>query len=57
MGTVPVAPNSKRILFEGEKRVRGFIERFKVAGFSIIESAKRAIFVNMIDMIICSGLR
>ena len=52
MGTVPVAPNSKRILFEGEKRVRGFIERFKVVGFSIIESAKRTIFVKMIDLII-----
>jgi hypothetical protein len=52
MGIVPVAPNSKRILFEGEKRVKGFIERFKVVGFSIIESAKRTIFVNTIDLII-----
>jgi len=49
---VPVAPKSIRILSEGEKRVKGFIDKFKVVGLKIVEIAKRIIFVKMIDLTI-----
>jgi len=50
MGIVPVAPNRRRILFEGEKRVNGFIDKFMVVGFKRIEIAKKKLFTIMIDL-------
>jgi len=50
MGMVPVAPNSKRMLFEGERKVKGFIDRFVEVKLNRMEIANRTIFARIIDL-------
>jgi hypothetical protein len=52
MGIVPVAPSSKRILFEGERKVKGFIDRRMVVKLRMVEIAKREQFTIMIVLTI-----
>ena len=57
MGIVPVAPSSKRILFEGERKVKGFIDRRMVVKLRRVEIANREQFTMMIVLTIWDGWR
>ena len=57
MGKVPVAPSSSRVLFEGERKANGFIDRRMLVKLRRIEIAKRKQFTMMIVLIMWDGER
>ena len=57
MGSVPVAPISSRILFEGDKSVKGFAETFKEALLNRTDIANRETLTAIITLTILFGFK
>ena len=50
MGMVPVAPNSIRLASEGDKKVRGFMERPACLGLNKMEMMYIPTLIEIIDL-------
>ena len=52
MGMVPVAPRRKRLLSEGDKKVRGFADRPRAEGLEIIDMMYNAQLIYTMSLTI-----